>query len=95
MLSKFPIDELIRHESRMQQLGLSDPHKALEVFFADFTIADNRKKLWELYKGWMMSERSRNCDPGLPADLLFYYTHLEMLVEAAWLLHQEQKQPKK
>ena len=95
MATQKNLEELAVHVSRMQQNGLQEPYEAIDIFFGDFPLIDTRKQLWELYHGWVMSERSRNCDPQLPANLLFFYTHLEMLVEAAWLVHQEQKQSKK
>ena len=84
-------DELIRHESRMQQKNIKQPSEAFELFFNDFPLTLTRKQLWELFHGWLMSERAGNCDPKLPATMLFFYTHLEMLVEAAWLLHNKDK----
>ena len=80
-------DELTNFESRLQQKNLKDPLEAIDVYFSDISLTVTRRQLWELYQGWVMSERARNCDPNLPANLLFFYTHLEMLVEAAWLLH--------
>lgn len=80
-------DELTRYESRMQQKNINEPAEAFELFFSDFSLTSTRQYLWELYQGWVMSERADNSDNHLRATLLFFYTHLEMLTEAAWLMH--------
>jgi hypothetical protein len=88
-------DELTSFESRLQQKNLNDPLEAIEVYFSDISLTITRRHLWELYRGWVMSERATNCDPKLPGNLIFFYTHLEMLAEAAWMLRNRQRARKK
>lgn len=76
----------------MQQNNITEPGQAFELFYQDFSLSDTRRQLWELYHGWVMSGRAANTDLKLPGNLLFFYTRLEMLAEAAWLYqHQGRK----
>lgn len=68
----------------MKHQSAIPPTEAINIFFGDFDKDNAREYLWELYRGWVMSERSRNCDPGLPADILFFYIQMGMLIEASW-----------
>jgi hypothetical protein len=68
----------------MAKQRLQKPMTDIDTFFSDFNKEAAKKNLWELYRGWMMSERSRNCDPALPADILFFYVQVNMLIEASW-----------
>jgi hypothetical protein len=75
----------------MAKKHLQQPMTDIDTFFSDFTKEAAKTNLWELYRGWMMSERSRNCDPGLPADILFFYVQVNMLIEASWKIQVSQK----
>ena len=81
-------NELNYRTSRLSENNITNPHEAIDLFFSNFSLSDCRQHLWELYRGWVMSERSKNGDH---ADLLFFYMQIEMLAEAAWLIHNKNK----
>lgn len=55
--------------------------EAINNFFSDFDKEAAQARLWEMYYGWAMSERARNCEPGLPADVLFFYVQVSKLIK--------------
>lgn len=82
-------DQLTYRPSRMEINNIDNPHVAIADFYSCFPLAECRAHLWELYEGWVMYNKGES--PGIddPATILFYYTHLEMLIEAAWLLNNQ------
>lgn len=86
---------LTSRPSRMQSGNINDPKDALESFFSSFTLDDCRNYLWELYERCVMSyARERTVHETAP-DILFFYTHTEMLIEAAWLMNNKHKRKMK
>lgn len=90
-MTKEELDQLTYRASRMEINNVDDPYLAVEDFFSCFPLAECREHLWELYEGWVNYHKEES--PGIddPAIILFYYTHLEMLIEAAWLLNNKWK----
>ena len=90
-------DAVLTHRaSRMQANNITTPQEALGIFFSCFTLEDGRNHLWELYRRCVLSYARERTPQDNAADILLFYTHTEMLLEAAWLLHTgRQRQAKK
>lgn len=83
--------ELTRRVSRMNAKKAASPYEALGDYFDSFTLEDCRNNLWELYERCVMSYAHEKSTHDEAAKMLFFYTHTEMLVEAAWLLNNKRK----
>lgn len=71
--------------SRLTANEQGNPHKVLEQFMFHMDLPYARKIIHQWLtaacnKGWFNKE--------CPANLLFFYEHLTLLIEAAWLLQQ-------
>lgn len=82
---------LMRRPSRMQENKSSTPEEALASFFDSFTLEECRMHLWELYERCVISYASEHTVYETAADILFFYTQTEMLMEAAWLMNNKQQ----
>lgn len=71
----------------MQSNNVDTPKEAFDSFFSCFTLEDCRNYLWELYERCVMSYNREHTIHETAADILFFYTHTEMLMEAAWLIY--------
>ena len=76
---------------RLQANNISTPKDALESFFSSFTLEDGRNHLWELYERCILSYAREQAVHKTAADILFFYTQMEMLLEAAWLMNNRQQ----
>ncbi len=79
----------------MQSSNIDNPKDALESFFSSFTLDDCRNYLWELYERCVMSYAREHTVHETASDMLFFYTHTEMLIEAAWLINNKHKRKEK
>lgn len=79
----------------MQSSNIDNPKDALESFFSSFTLDDCRNNLWELYERCVMSYAREHTVHETASDILFFYTHTEMLMEAAWLINNKNKRKMK
>jgi hypothetical protein len=80
--------------SRMEANNIEKPYEALEQYFSSFSLSDCRRHLWELYEQCVISYAREGSDHEEAADILFFYTHTEMLVEAAWLIKNKRQRNK-
>ncbi|HVU85428.1 MAG TPA: hypothetical protein VHC50_11345 [Puia sp.] len=78
--------------SRMEDINVSTPKEALETFFNCFTLEKSRALLWELYERCVLSYESEGTEPDSASDTLFFYMYTEMLLEAAWIINNRQKE---
>ncbi len=83
--------QLTHRDSRMEANNISRPYDAIDEFFSSFTLEDCRHHLWELYTRCVLSYTSEGTEHDEATTILFFYTHTEMLVEAAWLINNKQK----
>lgn len=79
----------------MQSNNVDTPKEAFDSFFSCFTLEDCRNRLWELYERCVMSYNREHTVHETAADILFFYTHAEMLMEAAWLIHNKRNRKRK
>ena len=86
---------LTHRDSRMQANNISRPKDAFESFFNCFTLEDCRNHLWELYERCVMSYAQEHTEHDTASDILFFYTHTEMLIEAAWLINNKQERKRR
>lgn len=86
---------LTHRSSRMQANNISRPKDAFESFFSCFTLDDCRNHLWELYERCVMSYAREHTEHDTASDILFFYRHTEMLLEAAWLINNKQKRKRR
>jgi len=86
--------QLTRRPSRMEANNIGTPHEAIDHFFISFTLEDCRHHLWELYERCVMCYSSEQTFHEEASTILFFYTHTEMLMEAAWLINNKRKRKK-
>ena len=77
--------------SRMQDMNVSGPKEAFEVFFDCFTLEKSRNLLWELYERCVLSYGMDGTEHDSACDSLNFYMYTEMLLEAAWTINNKQK----
>ncbi|OMP75752.1 HEPN domain-containing protein [[Flexibacter] sp. ATCC 35208] len=90
-MTKQEYKTLTYRPTQMESNGVGKPHEALEVFFSDFTVEDCRKRLWELYSHWIINHERQGTEHNEASTILLFYTHTEMLIEAAYLLYNKKK----
>jgi hypothetical protein len=93
-MTKEEYEQLTRRPSRMEINNLETPYEAIYHFFNSFTLEDCRSNLWELYERCVMSYSAEGTDHDGASSMLFFYTHTEMLIEAAWLINNKRLQKK-
>lgn len=71
---------------RLGREEMEFPTAVLEEFFGHFHLEDARSLLWEWLTGAMASTHELFSTPQQRANMIFFYEHLESLVEAAYLL---------
>lgn len=81
--------------SRMRLNKTDTPAEALDAYFSCFTLEDCRLYLWDMYEGWVMNFAREEAAHGMAAVMIFFYTHTEMLLEAAWLINNSNLPPAK
>jgi hypothetical protein len=86
--------QLTRRSSRMESRNIENPLEAFDEYFRSFSLEDCRNHLWELYERCVMSYANQQTVHDDAATILFFYTHTEMLVEAAWLINNKQLRKK-
>jgi hypothetical protein len=86
--------QLTRRPSRMESRNIENPLEAFDEYFRSFSLEDCRNHLWELYERCVMCYASQQTVHDDAATILFFYTHTEMLVEAAWLINNKQLRKK-
>jgi hypothetical protein len=66
------------------------PLMVLERFFEDYRLHECRHHLWTMVQACLTTDNEVFNEPTERADLLLRYEDLEKLVEAAWLLREEE-----
>ena len=94
-MSKSEYKELTRRLSRMESKNVEKPYDAIEEFFSSFSLQDCRYHLWELYERCVMCYAREGTEHDEASDILFFYTHTEMLIEAAWLINNKKAKKRK
>jgi hypothetical protein len=94
-MRKEEYDQLTHRPSRMEVNNVETSREAIYHFFNSFTLEDCRHHLWELYERCVMSYSSEQTIHEEASTILFFYTHTEMLIEAAWLINNKHRRKQK
>lgn len=71
------------------------PIDVIEGAFADYSLLDQRVMLWSLIHAVLTSENEEFHEPGDRDGLLYQCKRLEELLEAAWLIMEDNRLAKK
>lgn len=70
------------------------PKKVITGFFNCYRLADVRERLWEFVTGLLQSQQADDYTGNDRINALEFYRHLEIFIEASWLLQQKQNKKK-
>lgn len=87
--------QLYNQPIRLTEKQLHEPERILKEFFSWYHLDDFRELLWEWMQVAMTAENSVYETSKERSNLMFFYRNIELLVEAAYVLRQEQDTRKK
>lgn len=79
-------NELCYRQSRMQENNVHSPKEAIESFFNNFALQEARTLLWDFYSCCVGYYSREGTHHEAAHQSLFFYTEMEMLLEATWLI---------
>jgi hypothetical protein len=85
--------ELFDQALRLGKEERKNPFKVLEDFFDDYRLYECRQQLWDMVECCLTADNEPYGEAGERAVLLQQYKDLEGLLEAAWLIVQQDKGP--
>ena len=94
-MTKSEYKELTKRPSRMESNNVEKPYEAIEAYFDSFSLQDCRHHLWELYEHCVICYTREATQHDEASGILFFYTHTEMLIEAAWLINNKKARNRK
>ncbi len=81
--------ELCFRQSRMDVNNIHSSLDAIECFYNNFTLQDARTLLWDFYSCCVGYYSREGTHHDTAHESLFFYTEMEMLLEATWLMWQK------
>jgi hypothetical protein len=72
-----------------------EPLEIIDAVLLDYPLQDIKFRLWELITVALTSENDEYNDPQPRSNLLYFWSRLEMLLEAAWMANEAHKQTSK
>jgi len=72
-----------------------DPKKVIAGFFDCYRLPDVREHLWDFITGLMNSREADDFTAIDRINAMDFYRHLEIFIEATWLIHRQRKDKKK
>jgi hypothetical protein len=80
---------------RLTEEERQDPYLVLEDFFSNFHLQDMREMLWDWLVAAMSAESSAYNTGYARSNLVFVYEKLELLIEAAKVIHKRKRKNQK
>lgn len=72
---------------RLSEEEKQNPHKVLEDFFSCFQLQDLREMQWDWLAAALSTESGQYSTGFARSNLVFVYEKLELMIEAAHLIH--------
>jgi hypothetical protein len=73
------------------RLTNENPQEVIENFFLDFHLVDVRQELWNMVEACLTTNHPNYSESKSRDTLLYFYFHLEELIEAAYISMNKQK----
>ena len=74
---------------KLSKEEIADPHKVIHNFFDYSHFPEIKEQLWDLLKTTVTGSYSKSLTRSEQVDMLYFFEHLEKLVEATHIIHRQ------